>query len=139
MGFILAAQFAAPLVGRENGAIVLGIELLAGIGGALLAVFVQKVAISVAGALAGGFYLWRLSEAASMHDSQWIAALAGAVLGAILLMFLFQWALILLSSVLGADLLLRPIDLSPGLIGALFVILVVVGIAIQARQEFAKR
>lgn len=134
IGFVVAIDLVTPLVSPESSEVLLVVGVIAGIAGALLAVFVQKVAITIAGALAGGFYLKLFFEAASLHHLAWIAALVGAVLGAILMFTLFKWALIVFSSIAGAHLLTLSFHLAPPLRGALFLALVVLGLAIQARQ-----
>jgi len=137
LGFITATEFIAPLVAHNDPVFALIIGLIAGIAGALLAIFLQKVAIGLAGAVAGAYYLNRLLDMGSMHDPRWawLSMLIGAVLGALFLLFLFKWALIVFSSIVGAHLLLRPFDqLQPGILGAGFIILALGGILFQGRQ-----
>lgn len=134
LGFVAATDLVAPLVDPRSTEVLLVVGVIAGIAGALLAIFIQKVAVAVAGALAGGFYLKLFFETAALHDLAWIAAIVGAVLGAILMLVLFKWALIVFSSIAGAHLLSISFPLSPQLRGALFLVLVLFGIVIQARQ-----
>ena len=63
----------------------------------------------------------------------WISLVIGAILGAILLSLLFNWALILLSSVAGAHLVVHSLGLSAGAASLLSVALVVIGVLIQTR------
>lgn len=134
LGFVTATEFIAPLIDPGNREVLLIVGIIAGIAGALLAIFIQKVAVAIAGALAGGFYLRLFFEAAGLHDLAWIAALVGAVLGAILMLLLFKWALIVFSAIAGAHLLSISFPLSPQFRGALFLVLAIFGILIQARQ-----
>ncbi len=136
LGFITATEFISPLIAHDNPALSLGVGLVAGIAGALLAIFLQKVAVGLAGALAGAYYLNNLLEASSMHDPRfaWVSALIGAVIGALLLLFLFKWALIVFSSIVGAHLLLRPFEsMQPAIFGASFVVLAIFGVMVQGR------
>jgi hypothetical protein len=55
----------------------------------------------------------------------------GGILGAILLLVLFDWALILFSSVVGARFIAMAIVLSQTSRTILFILLVVIGIAVQ--------
>ncbi len=65
-------------------------------------------------------------------DLVWLPFLIGGIIGAILVVFLFDVALIGLSALAGAALIVQTLDLDP-LIGlALFVVLCIVGIGIQA-------
>lgn len=134
LGFVAATDFIAPLIDPRSREVLLVVGIIAGIAGALLAIFIQKVAVAIAGALAGGFYARLFFETAGFHDLAWIAALVGAILGAILMLVLFKWALIVFSAIAGAHLLSISFLLSPQLRGALFLVLAIFGILIQARQ-----
>jgi hypothetical protein len=90
--------------------------------------------------LAGAYYLRGLLAATALREPQvlWIAIIVGAVLGAVLFLALFKWALIFFSSVVGADLIahtLRALDIGPGVRGAIFLALLVLGIFFQARGK----
>jgi len=61
-----------------------------------------------------------------------ILFLIGGILGAILFLALFDWALILFSSVLGARLITPAIALAQTSRTILFVVLIVVGIIVQS-------
>jgi hypothetical protein len=66
----------------------------------------------------------------------WIAVVAGAVVGALLFLVLFKWALIFFSSVVGAHLIahaLKMLEIDRGIRFVIFLVLVVVGVFFQAR------
>ena len=75
---------------------------------------------------------------AVLHNTQsavpWIAFLVGGLVGAILTAALLDPALILLSSLAGATAIAQNVPLQPVGQGILFVVLVILGIAIQAAQ-----
>ena len=88
------------------------VALVLGLIGALLAIFLQKIAIAIAGFVAGGYIGLALSAPilgvlGVRYPGAWIGFLAGGIVGAILLFVFFNWALILLSSIHGAHLVLR--------------------------------
>ncbi len=103
-----------------------------GIVAALLAVFLKKIAIGLAGLLAGASLASALAAKLPAEFS-WILTLIGAVLGVVVLMALFDWALIILSALIGAGMVLEA-SASP-VPGAtlIFILLVIFGIGIQAR------
>ena len=61
----------------------------------------------------------------------WIVYLIGGIIGALLVVFLFDWALIVLSSLAGASLISQALLLPAGIAGVIFLALVIVGIVIQ--------
>jgi len=136
-GFILAFNLAERFLGTESEVLVLIIGLLAGIAGAVLAVVAQRLAVALAGFVAGGFLLFYVGQLLGLQGDlvEAILFVVGGVLGAILISVLFDPALIILSSLLGASLLTqaaeRVIDLSPTLNFVILVVLIVIGLAIQ--------
>lgn len=134
LGFVTATDFVAPFIDPQNHTFLLIIGVIAGIAGALLAIFVQKVAVALAGAVAGAYYVKIFADMASLQELGWIAALVGAILGAFLMVLLFKWALIVFSSIAGAHLITQALPLSPQLGGAAFLVLLIIGIIVQARQ-----
>jgi hypothetical protein len=102
--------------------------------GALLALFLQKLAIAIAGFLAGGKLALAISSAFFVQLAPYlgITFLVGGVIGALLLLVLFDWAVIVLSSVVGAYLIQSAIILPPSGSVALFVVLAAIGVVVQA-------
>jgi hypothetical protein len=106
----------------------------------LLAVALQYVAAAIAGFLAGGYALFSLLNILEINIGQewlsWVVFILGGIIGALLVLLLFDWALIILSAGLGATTLVQLLgqftDLSSLLRLLAFLILLVVGIAFQA-------
>lgn len=137
-GFLAGWHFAGGLVPERA---LLPVALVAGLIGAVLALALQKFAVVFTGLILGGFFVFQALEmldARLQPAAAWLAAGVGAVLGAVLLVTLFNWALILLSSVLGAALLLRGAHFQRGVGAAAAVALVLLGIGVQSRF-FARR
>jgi hypothetical protein len=129
-GFNLAPQL---LPGQPDWVIVL-LAVLIGLLGALLAIFLQRLAVGIAGFLAGGFLINNLLAALGIDVSAvwWITYIIGGVIGFILVVALFDWALIILSSLVGANLIVNALALTSTLGLAVFALLAIVGVAIQA-------
>jgi len=131
-GFIAGLQLATQFwQGPEILAIIVG--LVVGVIFALLAIFLQSVAIGVAGFLAGGYILTVLAGMVGLNQGafSWIVYLIGGIMGVLLVIFLFDWALITLSSLAGASLITQALILPSGIGGVIFLALVIVGVLIQ--------
>jgi hypothetical protein len=109
--------------------------------GAILAVGLQKVAIGLAGFVAGGYgaiFLWHtLASTASNLD--WIPFIIGGVIGAILVGLVFEYALIGLSTWAGATLIGMQLNLTGWVGVAAFFGLIIAGVMIQAVSMLADR
>ena len=71
-------------------------------------------------------------------EYEWAAFLVGGVVGAILMMSVFNWALIIFSSIGGAHLILRAVPADPAIASVILVALAVVGCLFQAKA-FARK
>ncbi len=133
VGFITAMNVVSYWAAPSPPWLTLVIALVAGIIGALLAIFLQEIAVGVAGFLAGGSVVLGLIDMIGVQVPAltWILVLVGAVFGLILALLLFDWALIILSSLSGAALLAQSFNLSRPISLLVFVIALIVGIAIQ--------
>jgi hypothetical protein len=102
--------------------------------------FVEKIALRVAGFLAGGYVFISLWEKFVPSESLpwWLPFIIGGILGAVLLSFLFEWALIVLSSATGAFLIVQNLNLSSTVHVWALVVLSVVGIVVQAKMKRGK-
>jgi hypothetical protein len=135
-GFIFGIHAARLLLqgGPEWAAIALA--LAAGLIGALLAIFLQRFAVAVAGFALGGYVLPGLLGQLGWGSghSYWILFFIGGIAGLLLVSVLFDWALIILSSVSGAILIIEPFHLHAGMPARrlLVVLLIAAGIAVQA-------
>lgn len=133
LGFAAGIYFTSALIHNPPAWLALGVAILLGLIGAALALLVQKFAIGLAGFLAGGRLALSLAAAfianPAAHD--WITFVIGGAIGAILLLALFDWALIVLSSIEGARLIVGTLHLPHN--GAMLagVALAVAGIVIQ--------
>ena len=134
LGFAVGVEIAAHFMREPPVWFTLVIAIALGLVGALLAIMLQKFAIAVAGFVAGGRLALALSAAFFVEHAHYVGItfVIGGIVGALLLLALFDWALILLSSVEGAHLVRNGIVL-PDTGGAiLFAVLVIIGVLVQA-------
>jgi hypothetical protein len=133
VGFAAGVDLAPRLVHEPSSLMALIFALVLGFFGALLALFLQKIAIAVVGFLAGGKLAVAIAAAFFVQHANYfgITFLIGGILGALLLLTLFDWALIVLSSIVGAHLIQGAIALPPSGTAILFVALAAIGIIVQ--------
>jgi len=136
VGFVIALSVAVPLFQDQPDWVALVAALVGGLLGAVLAIFVQKIAVAIAGFLIGGYVLVWLSTllGLGLEAWNWALALVGGVLGSVLSASLFEVALILLSSVAGATLIAGALDFRPAVTALLFIALVVIGLTVQIKM-----
>lgn len=134
IGFAAGVELAPSIVDQPTPLLALTFALVLGFLGALLAIFLQKIAIAVFGFIAGGKLATAIAATFLVQyaEHSGIIFLIGGILGALLLLALFDWALIILSSVVGAYLIQSVVTLPPTGTAILFVILVIVGVLVQA-------
>ena len=134
VGFAAGVQIAPLLVNEASSLLALVIALAFGVIGVLLALFIQKIAIAVLGFLAGGKLATAIAAAFFVQYAQYstIIFVIGGIVGAILLLAVFGWALIIVSSFIGAYLIQSAIVLPPTGSTLVFIGLAILGIFVQA-------
>jgi len=134
VGFLFGFDLADRLLGLESHGLGLLIGLLAGLVGVFVAIFLQKLAVGVAGFLIGGYLTLAVLQAhpGSLSGFDLLAFVVGGVICAFLALWLFEIALILLSALAGAALVVQGLGLEPAAATLGFLVLVVLGIAVQA-------
>ncbi|MGI8820309.1 MAG: DUF4203 domain-containing protein [Chthoniobacterales bacterium] len=133
VGFAAGVEFAPHLMREPTPLLQLTIALVLGFAGALLALFLQKLAIGVIGFAIGGRVAVGLASTFLVHPASypWLPFLIGGVIGAILLVSLFSWALVFFSALIGAHLIVRAFVLPQTGATILFLVLVVIGVIAQ--------
>ena len=134
VGFAAGVEITPHFVNEPSALLALSVALVLGLIGALLAIFLQKIAIAVFGFLGGGKLAGAIAAAFFVEHAQYsgIIFVIGGIIGAILLLTLFDWALIVLSSLVGAHLIQHTIVLPPSGSTILFIGLAAVGVLVQA-------
>ncbi len=135
IGFAAGIQVATRFFPGQPEWMILAIALMAGVLGALLALFLQWLAIGLAGFFAGAYVVVHFLHLAGLATSRtdWFFFLIGGILGLILIIILFDWALIILSSLVGAGLITQSISVDHSGALLLFTALVITGIVVQSR------
>src|SRR5207245_10169387 len=102
VGFAAGVEIAPHLVHEPSSLLALTVALVLGLIGALLALFLQKIAIAVLGFLAGGKLAGAIAAAFFVHYAQYSTFLfvIGGLIGAVLLLVLFDWALIVITGLM---------------------------------------
>src|SRR5438270_147782 len=133
LGFAIGLEVAAYFMREPPVWMTLLVALVLGVLGALLAILLQKLAIAVAGFIAGGRVAWALAAAFWVDHAHYrgITFVIGGILGALLLLALFDWVLIFLSSVEGAHLISSGITLPEKGTMILFIALAAIGVIVQ--------
>ena len=95
----------------------------------------------VAGFAAGGYIVLTLFDQFAGLPSQmvWLPYIIGGIIGAIILFFVFDWALIFLSTLTGATLIVQMAAFNPWVEIALFLALVIAGMVFQAKTMTGER
>ena len=141
-GFLAGMEMAERLLTGPQGMKLL-IAIVIGILGALIAIFLQKVAIAIAGFVIGGYITVELLRASNLFPKALeviqgtafsVPYIIGGIIGALLLFVLFDWGLIVLSCMSGASLIVHNIAFQKQVLPLLFVALVIIGILVQARM-----
>lgn len=138
VGFIIGLNLAVEFFQDQPDWVILMIALLMGIGGGVLAIVLQKIAVTVAGLVMGGYalvWVWQLFSI-DTGQMEWLIFVlifaVGAMIGGLAATYLFEAALIILSSLAGTLLIIQVTNFSPPITALLFVVLLITGIAIQA-------
>jgi hypothetical protein len=135
IGFVLGLGLGILFTNGQTDWVVLIVAIIGGILGAILAIGLQKIAAAIAGFLLGGYLaIWLMQLMGfELTPWAWILFVIGGIIGIILVLYLFEVALIGVSALIGASLIVQALNLSPTIAGLLFVILLIVGIVIQAK------
>lgn len=141
VGFVAGFWLADRFLATNEQWVLLLVSAALGLVGIMLALAVQKLALTVAGFIAGAYLVFRLVENLNFNLAgwNWLIIVLGGVIGSFLILSIFEWALILLSTLLGANLISQSsiqfanFDLGPQTI--LFFVLLVLGLLIQTGQK----
>ncbi len=132
IGFVIGVQLATRFFhGSEITMLVAGLVL--GVICALLAVFLESVAIGIVGFLGGGYILLTLAGLFNL-DKGWMALvifIVGGLIGSALIASVLNWALILISSLAGSSMVVEALQLKNLTAGLAFVVLLAIGIIVQ--------
>jgi MFS family permease len=134
VGFVVGLALATQYVELNPPWLVYLVALGAGVIGAILATFLQHLAIALVGFIVGGYGAYYLFGLLGRNPEpyNWMAFIIGGIVGLFLVASVFNWALYILSAWAGATLITEAIGLQAQLGLILFFVLFVLGMIIQA-------
>ena len=130
VGFVAGASLVTQTLGPEPEWVVMVVALAMGLIGALLSVFLQRVMVTLAGVIAGGYVAYTQALAFHLAAPDWVPWLAGGILGGLLVWIVFDVALIVLSAVSGATIIVQNVSIDPRAAGWVFLVLCLVGLVV---------
>ena len=135
IGFVVGLALGIQLTDGQANWLVIMVAVLGGLIGAVLAIWLQKIAAGIAGFLLGGYLALWLAEILNFGPNMWtwLIFIAGGIVGVILVLSLLEVALIGVSALIGAALIVQVFALSPTVASVLFIALTIVGIVIQTK------
>ena len=134
LGFAIGLELAPYLSQNPPLWLSLLLSVVLGVIGAVLAMMLQKLAIGIAGFLVGGRVAIAVAAALWVNYAHYsmVTFVVGGIVGAILLLALFDWALIVFSAIEGARLISGSVHLPSTGATVLVVALAGFGIFVQA-------
>ncbi len=141
IGFFFGLGLADAYLSVDAEALRWTLGILAGILAGLVAVFLQRFAITAAGTVAAGYSTyWYLSLTWDpLQLWHWALVAGAAVLGLLIARTVFDFGLIFLSALAGATLVLEAVGSEASISRWMFLVLVLVGTAVQASWRPRKR
>ncbi len=132
-GFVIGSSLAPQLFPDQPVWVVLLVGLVVGALGAVVAILVSKLAIFIGGLLGGGYLAYSAMSMFVWHPLQpaWLPILIGAIVGGVLMLIIFDWALIILSALTGAAIISMALPLEVQARTALAVVLFAIGALVQ--------
>jgi hypothetical protein len=138
VGFVIGLALATQYIRLDPPWLIYIVAFSAGLIGAVMGLYVQRLAIALSGFVVGGGGAVYLSGLLGIKTGpfNWMAFIIGGIVGLLLVASMFDWALYILSAWAGSTLVTRTLTEGVGLnetLGlVLFFILFVVGMIIQA-------
>src|SRR5262245_8996396 len=133
VGFYVGFEFARAVAAEQPAWLLWTIAIGAGLIGAVLAMFLQRVGFALGGFYAGGYIAFLAVERFAPGTIGVAAFIVGGVIGAVLAALLMDWAIVVLSCLVGAALVVPALALSPLASALVYAALVAVGIVVQAQ------
>ena len=132
IGFMVGLELAQRIQFRSELVLILA-SLAIGVLFALLAVFVETVAIGIAGFFGGGLVFLRLAALLGLDSpvARTTAFILGAIIGVACVIWLFNVALVVISSAAGASMVASGLVLTDIQRPLLFLALFVIGVVVQ--------
>ncbi len=132
VGFYLGFEVARILFAHQSPWLLMLMAVGAGLLGALLAMFFERLAFALAGFYAGGYVALVIAERLLPGSMSAWPFFVGGIVGAIGAALIMDWAIIALSCLAGAALIVKALGLDDLLSLVVFAALVAGGVTVQA-------
>jgi hypothetical protein len=132
-GFLVGMEFGGVMLAGQPQWARLVVALSAGLVGALLAVFAERVAFALAGFYAGSYVTLIVAQSFGGHGNNNVLFIIGGVLGAVFAGFIMDWAIVVLSCLVGAGAIVQGLDLGETMSAIIFIMLAAAGAFVQTR------
>jgi hypothetical protein len=133
IGFLVGMEFTGMLLVDQPTWVLLVAGLGAGLLGAVLAIFFQRVAFALAGFFAGAYLAPMAAQSLGVESTSMLVPIASGVIGAVVAVLLMDWAIIALSCLVGAGAIVSQLHIRHAKGAIIFVVLAVIGILIQSK------
>ncbi|MEA3187182.1 MAG: hypothetical protein QOD99_1012 [Chthoniobacter sp.] len=137
VGFGAGIEAGTYLLAGQSQSTILIAALVLGLIGIVIALFLQKLAVAIAGFAAGAYLAFSLVQMAGEvpGHSLWVAGVIGGIVGVVLMLMLFEWTLIVLSALFGASMIVERVHFHAPIATIALIGLSIVGIVFQARSR----
>jgi hypothetical protein len=133
VGFLVGMELTGMLLVDQPTWVLLVAGLGAGLLGAVLAIFFQRVAFAVAGLFAGAYLAVMAAPPLGVAGTSLLVPIIGGLIGAVVAILLMDWAIIALSCLVGAGAIVSQLHVRHAQGAIIFVVLAVIGILIQTK------
>jgi hypothetical protein len=139
IGFMIGLEMGPRLLPAQPDLVIIVVAFGLALIGALLAIVATKIVLAIVGFAAGGgiAMLWLPDVGRERDVVGLLVYVVAGVIGALLLLVVFDWALVFLSSLAGATLIVvtveRFLEMPPFFATALIVGLTIVGTLVQVQ------
>ena len=134
-GFLIGMQLANEYLADKDQWIRIAASVGAGVIGAILGMFLQRLGFAIGGFFAGAYLAFRIFEHFHPQGDPHIWMIIGGVIGAVIAALVMDWAIIVISALAGAAAILSPFTtLEPQMANVLFILLACVGVVFQSQM-----
>lgn len=132
-GFLVGMALSSVVLADQPEWVLLLVALGAGLLGALLAVFAERVAFALAGFYAGSYLALIAAQSFGGDGNSILWFVFGGVIGGVFASLIMDWAIIVLSCLVGAGAIVQTLHLGQAEGFFVFVVLVIAGTFLQRR------
>jgi hypothetical protein len=135
VGFVAGMKIATIYLTGLPPWVALAVAMVAGLIGIAVAIFSQSFSIAVAGFISGAYLTYNIPDTFGYQPlaAYQLVVLIGAVVGTVLALMFFDWALIIFSALVGVVLIVQSVPMVLFVKAVVFAILAGTGVAVQAR------